>query len=96
MIIRHENVMGQKTDCPPSIHIGSQELMYLGSTISANLSLEPEINSRMAKATAVMSRLYKRVWANNKLTVNTKMQVYRACVLSTLLYSSATWTAYAA
>jgi hypothetical protein len=33
---------------------------------------------------------------NNNLTVNTKMQVYRACVLSNLLYYSETWTAYAA
>jgi hypothetical protein len=54
--------MGQKTDSPPSIHIGSHELnavekfQYLGSTISANLSLQPEINSRMAKVIAVMSR----------------------------------------
>ena len=28
--------------------------------------------------------------------VNTKMQVYKACVLSTLLYSSESWTSYAA
>jgi hypothetical protein len=71
--------MGQKTDSPPSIYIGSQELnivdkfQNLGSTINANLSLEPEINSRMAKATAVISRLHKKAWANNDLTVNTKM-----------------------
>ena len=94
--------MGQGTDSPPSIHIGSHKLnavdrfQYLGSTISSNLSLEPEINSRIAKASAVMSKLHKRVWSNNNLTVNTKMRVYRACVLSTLLYSSETWTTYAA
>ncbi|XP_069171635.1 uncharacterized protein [Procambarus clarkii] len=38
-----------------------------------------------------MSRLTKRVWANNKsplLTEYTKIQVYRACVQSTLLYGS--------
>ncbi|XP_055997813.1 uncharacterized protein LOC130047230 [Ostrea edulis] len=60
---------------------------YLGFTISINLSLESEINSRIAKAAAVMSKLHKRVWDNN-MTVNTKMPVYRACILSTLLYSS--------
>ena len=43
-----------------------------------------------------MYKLHKRVWPNNNLTVNTKMRVYRACVLSTLLYSSETWTTYAA
>ena len=40
-----------------------------------------------------MARLSKRVW-ENKLTTNTKMSVYNACVLSTLLYGSETWTRY--
>ena len=35
------------------------------------------------------------VWTNSKLTVKTKMAVYNACVLSTLLYGSETWTTYA-
>ena len=69
---------------------------YLGSTISSNLSLEPEINAKIAKAAGVMSKLEKRVWSNNNLMDNTKMQVYRACVLSILLYSSKAWTTYAA
>ena len=38
--------------------------------------------------------LSKQVWDNNKLTLNTKMTVYRACVLSTLLYGSESWTLY--
>ena len=42
-----------------------------------------------------MARLSARVWENNKLTTNTKIAVYNACVLSTLLYGSETWTAYA-
>ena len=100
--IKKTEVMGQGTTAPPSIRIGSQVLnaverfQYLGSTISSNLSLEPEISSRIAKASAVMSKLHKRVWSNNNLTVNTKMLVYKACVLSTLLYSSESWTSYAA
>ncbi len=68
---------------------------YLGSTISSNLSLEHEIKARIAKAAGVMSKLEKRVWSNDNLTDNTKMQVYRACVLSTLLYSSKAWNTYA-
>ena len=99
--IKKTQVMGQGTTAPPSIRIGGQVLnaverfQYLGSTISSNLSLEPEISSRIAKVSAVMSKLHKRVWSNNNLTANTKMQVYKACVLSTLLYSSESWT-YAA
>ena len=34
------------------------------------------------------------MWDNNKLTLNTKMAVYRACVLSALLYGGESWTLY--
>ena len=41
-----------------------------------------------------MARLKQRVLENNMLTTNTKMQVYQAVVLSTLLYGSEAWTLY--
>ena len=49
---------------------------------------------RIGKASAAMARLTKRVWENTILTIKTKTQVYQACVLSTLLYSSESWTLY--
>jgi len=67
---------------------------YLGSLISSNLSLDAEINVRIGKAATVMSKLTKRVWENRNLTLNTKLKVYQACILSTLLYGSETWTTY--
>ncbi|XP_019625432.1 PREDICTED: uncharacterized protein LOC109470795 [Branchiostoma belcheri] len=67
---------------------------YLGSTISSNLSLEAELNKRIGKAATVMARLGKRVWDNAMLTTNTKLVVYKACILSTLLYGSEAWTLY--
>ena len=99
--INKTQVMGQGVLSPPSITIGNQVLgvadhfTYLGSTISSNLSLDNEIDKRIAKAASVMARLTKRVWSNNQLTSNTKFQVYQACVLSTLLYGSESWTTYA-
>ncbi len=42
-----------------------------------------------------MAKLSQRVWNNPSLTTNTKMRVYQACVLSTLLYASESWTTYA-
>ena len=51
-----------------------------------------EINRRIGKAATTMSSPTKRVWTNDKLTEHTKIQVYRACALSTLLYSSESWT----
>ncbi|XP_033121981.1 uncharacterized protein LOC117120995 [Anneissia japonica] len=62
---------------------------------SYDLSLDPDLEACIGKATATFARLQKRVWKNNYLTICTKMQVYCACVLSTLLYSSEAWTTYA-
>ncbi|XP_069990653.1 uncharacterized protein [Penaeus vannamei] len=71
---------------PPTITINNylldivQEFTYLGSTVTDSLDMDPELT--------------KCVWENRKLTTNTKMAVYRACVLSTLLYDSECWTVF--
>ena len=39
-----------------------------------------------------LSRLTKRVWLNNKLSDHTKVNVYKACVISTLLYGNESLT----
>ena len=49
----------------------------------------------LGKAATTISKLTKRVWSNKKLTENTKIQVYRACVLSTLLYGGESWILHA-
>ena len=93
--LKKTQVMGQGVDSPPSITISMQELevlhdfMYLGSTISDTLSLDVELDKHIGKAATMFSRLTKRIWLNKKLMAYTKIQVYRACVLSTcLLYTS--------
>ena len=93
--------MGQDVPSPPAIRIDNEELAvtdhftYLGSTITSNLSLDTELDKRIAKAAAVMAQLSKRVWTNKQLTLNTKLKVYQACILSSLLYGSESWTTYA-
>ncbi len=83
--------MGQGIVSPPSINIDNATLdavdsfTYLGSTIDSNISLDAEINTPIATFAAVMSKLNRRVWQNNNLTQMTKLCVYQACVLSTLL-----------
>jgi hypothetical protein len=90
--------MGQDVNSPPDIRISNHQLevvvdfIYLGSTISRSLSLEAELNKRIGNALSTMSRLTKRVWCNSKLSKHTMIQVYRACILSTLLYGSESWT----
>ncbi len=98
--LKKTNVMGQDVSSTPCISIGDhtlevvEDFTYLGSTISSNLSLDNELNTRIGKASIAMARLTKRVWNNSMLTTNTKMKVYQASVLSTLLYGSETWTMY--
>ena len=66
--------------------------MYLGSTTSDTLSLDVELDKHIGKAATMLSRLTKGVWFNKRLVAYTKIQIYRACVLSTLLYCSESWT----
>ena len=90
--------MGQDTESPPAISINDHELdvihdfVYLGSAISDTLSLDAELNRRNSKAATTTTRLTKKAWNNSKLTVHTKIQIYRGCVVSTLLYGSESWT----
>ena len=49
----------------------------------------------VGKASTTLVRLTSRVWSIPKFTVKTKMAVYNACVLSTLLCGSETWATYA-
>ena len=69
---------------------------YLGSTVSNNNSLEIELELRTSNASRAFGRLKERVWNNRDLTLTTKCAVYKAIVLSTLLYGSETWTVYRA
>ena len=99
--LKKTNVLVQDTEAPPVITIDDYELdavcqfTYLGSTITDNLSLDAEINKRIGKAASTLARLTARVCTSPKLSVKTKMAVYNACVISTLLYGSETWTSYA-
>ena len=84
----------------PEIKIDNQILKnvdafaYLGSTLTSNNSLDKEISNRIAKASSAFGRLRKRVWDDRGLKSETKCDVYRAVVLSALLYGCETWTAY--
>ena len=98
--LKKTNVLGQDVDTPPVITINNYQLevvhefTYLGSTIANNLSLDAELNRRVGKAATTLGRLATRVWENPKLTTKTKMAVYNACIVRTLLYGSEAWTTY--
>ena len=92
--------MGQDVNLPQAIKIDDYELdivhkfTYLGFNISDDLSLDAEIKRHIGKAALTLTCLATSVWENNKPTVWTKIAVCDACIISTLLYGSETWTTY--
>ena len=80
-------VKGNRSDVVDTFH-------YLGSTISRNASLDAEILSHIQKASVSFGKLDARAWSDRDLTITTKVCVYNAWVLSSLLYSSETWTVH--
>lgn len=93
--------MGQNTELLPVITIDNNELdvvlqfAYLGSIITNSLSSDKELDKKVAKTATTVARLTPRVWAKSRLTVNTKIAVYDACIASTLLYGRESWATYA-
>ncbi|XP_069745531.1 uncharacterized protein [Narcine bancroftii] len=85
---------------PPHISIEHTKLKtvnqftYLGCTISSDARIDNEIDNRFAKANSAFGRLHKRVWKNNQLKNLTKISVYRAVVIPTLLCGSESWVLY--
>ena len=67
---------------------------YLGSTLSRSVRINAEVDGRIAKACTAYGRLKKKVWERQGLSTKTKLKVYKAIVLPSLLYSCETWTVY--
>ena len=86
--LKKTNLLSQDTEIPPTITLNNYELdvvkefTYLGSAVTDNLSMDSEISRRIVRATSTLARLSKRVWDNDKLTLNIKVTAYRACALS--------------
>ena len=80
--------------------IGNQHLeevnqfSYLGSILTPSATCKKEVESRIRAAYAAFGRLTPRVFNNHALTRETKIMVFQAVVMSTLLYASETWTLY--
>ena len=84
----------------PKVKIGGTLLKavtsfcYLGSTLCNDVSLDKEITNRISKASSSFGRLYDRVWSQHGIKLLTKIKVFKAVVLSNLLYGCETWTCY--
>ena len=58
---------------------------YLGSCLSAKSIIDAEISRRLQSASAALAKLQTHVFDNKDIYKSTKMKVYKAVVLPTLL-----------
>ena len=61
------------------------EFPYLGSLIADNGRMDAEVEKRISSASRAFGALRRAVFKDAHLSVSTKRNVYRACVLSMLL-----------
>ena len=72
----------------------AENFIYLGSNLSFSGDLTNEIQRRINLASSAFGRLSKRVFGNKNLMIHTKIAVYNAVVISTILYGCETWVQY--
>jgi len=63
---------------------------YLGSTLSSNANIDDDIS----KASQSFGRLTKRLWDDRGISLSTKVDVYKAAILTSLLYGAGSWVLY--
>ena len=68
----------------------ADSLTYLGSIITPEGGTKEDIYSRLGKARSAF-RSMNNVWRSGQYSTNTKLKLYRSCVISTLLYGSKCW-----
>ncbi|VDL87068.1 unnamed protein product [Schistocephalus solidus] len=84
----------------PRINVNGAQLKngktfaYLGSKLSCNTRIDDEVAHRISKASQAFGRLQASVWNHHGFHLNTKLKMYKAVVLTTLLYGAETWTVY--
>ena len=82
----------------PNITLKGQRLQavenftYLGSTLPRSANIDAKVTNCIAKASSAFGSLKKSVWEGRGFSHSTKVEVYRAVVLTTLLCGCETWT----
>ena len=88
------NPYNQKKKCKFNMVCYFCSPVYLWSTLSRAVHIYDELNARIANASVAFGRLRGSVWDRGGIRLNTKLTVYKAAILTTLLYARETWTVY--
>ena len=63
---------------------------YLGVNISSDGTIERELSARIQKASGAFNQL-SNIWKNRNIQTNTNIRIYKASVLTILLYGNEVW-----
>nr|VZI33470.1 unnamed protein product [Spirometra erinaceieuropaei] len=97
MVVRHQPPPDAAYNVP-QINVNSAQLQavrnltYLGSSASCNAKIDDEVARRISNASQAFSCLQNTVWNRHDLHLNTRLKMYKAVILSTLLNGEQTWT----
>ena len=93
LVVNEEKFMN---DSEHVIEVRDQKLQnvdnftYLGSKISKEGDIMVELNTRIGKAIGALKK-FNKIWKNKSISIKTKMKLYRANVVSVLIYGCETW-----
>jgi len=68
----------------------AESFVYLGSKVTKDGGTAQDVVQRIQKANGAFVQLYP-VWRNNKISIRTKLRIFRNNVKAVLLYGSETW-----
>ena len=86
--------------CEPNILINNTRLnavehfTYLGSVMSNDATTDKDLDNHLSKASRSFGRLSKTVWQDHYLRISTKLKVYGAVIIPTLIYGAESWVQY--
>ena len=90
-VLLHQPVRQETQSAPVKITVYNTDLAaveqfcYLGSELHRDCTIDSEVTARLAKAGAVFGKLVAQAFREHGISLKAKVNVYRACVLSTLL-----------
>ena len=68
------------------------DFQYFGSVITESGRIDEEIDRRIANVLKAFGTLRQAVFRDHNFSTMTKRLIYKACVLSVLLYGAECWT----
>ncbi|BHF60895.1 hypothetical protein SprV_0100386400 [Sparganum proliferum] len=84
----------------PQIKVNGTQLQavdnftHLGGIPSRNTKIDDEVAYRIHKANQAFGSLRNTVWYRHRLYLSTKLKMYKAVIMSMLLYGAETWTVH--